>query len=230
MKVLVIEDSPDIQEAIDFIFNLHWTPTTIIPALTGMEGIRKAEAEKPELIILDLGLPDIDGMRVLKEIRDFSDIPIIIVTVRGEEMDKIRGLELGADDFIVKPFTHRELIPRIKTVLTRTQVAIPKHRDSGSVLAPEFTIDFQSKTVTKNRQLIKLSPVEVNILKCLSDNKGSPVTSQAILSGIWGEEYMDCSDYLAIHIERLRAKIEDDPGNPRIIVSDIDNSYKLVSF
>jgi two-component system KDP operon response regulator KdpE len=229
MKVLVIEDNPEIQEAIDFIFDLHWMESTMIQALTGMEGIRKAEAEKPSLIILDLGLPDIDGLRVLKEIRDFSDVPIIIVTVRGEEMDKIRGLELGADDFIVKPFTHRELIPRARAVLTRTQSYALNQKDNGSTIPVEFSIDFASKTINKKGKQIKLSPIEANILQCLFNNRGNFISSQELLSSVWGEEYMDCSDYLAIHIERLRAKVEENPGNPEIIISDGNSSYKLIA-
>jgi two-component system KDP operon response regulator KdpE len=204
--------------------------------MTGMEGIRKAESEKPDLIILDLSLPDIDGLRVLKEVRDFSDVPIIISTVRSEEMDKIRGLELGADDFIVKPFTHKELIPRIKSVLTRSQSVIKEHkpqkaeyRAEESDIVSEYSIDFSQRAVYKEGRQIKITPTESSILRCLSDNKGDFVTSQEILTNIWGEEYTDCKDYLAIHIERLRVKIEDDPNIPKIIIDDGENSYKIAN-
>jgi two-component system KDP operon response regulator KdpE len=228
MKILVIEDSVEIQEAIEFIFDLHWNQCTMLRAMNGMEGIRKTEVEKPDLIILDLGLPDIDGLRVLKEVRDFSDVPIIISTVRGEEMDKIRGLELGADDFIVKPFTHKQLIPRVRSVMTRSKSSAKAVNLQEDVFVSDFSIDFSQKILYKNGGQIKLTPTETGILQCLSDNKGSFVKSQDILSNIWGEEYMDCKDYLAVHIERLRAKVEDNPNSPKIIVDDGENSYKLV--
>ncbi len=226
MKLLLVEDSKEIQEAITLIFELHWPGSDLIIVDNGSEGITEVEAKSPDIVILDLGLPDIDGFKVLKEIRVFSDVPIIILTVRGEEIDKIRGLELGADDYIVKPFSHMELLARVKSVLRRSHMPELKGVDKPLVL-PNISIDFASRIVIKGKNKVKLTPTEFNLLQCLVRNEGKILTHHALLAKVWGDEYTDSSEYLKVYVQRLREKLEEDPSTPKMIVSERGVGYKF---
>ncbi len=227
MKVLVIEDNYDIQEAISLTFELNWPDAKVISAIEGTDGITKAETDSPDIIILDLGLPDIDGFKVLKEIRNFSDIPVIILTVRSEVMDRIRGLELGADDYIVKPFNHMELLARVRAVLRRSHVPELKEVEKPFI-TPNLSIDFAARIVTKDGNQIKLTPTEFNLLRYLVRNEGKVLSHHALLEKIWGEEYVDSTEYLKVYVQRLRDKLEDEPAKPRIILSERGVGYKFV--
>ncbi len=227
MKVLIIEDSPDIVETISLCFELRWPEAKVISTPEGSKGLTLAETESPDIIILDLGLPDMDGFEVLKDIRSFSNVPIIIVTVRGDEMDRVRGLELGADDYIVKPFSHIELLARIKAVLRRTHM--PELRaEEKPFHSPKLTIDFATRTVTVNGQPVRLTPTEYNLLRYLVLNEGNVLTRRALLEKVWGEEYTDSPDYLKVYIQRLRNKLEKDPANPQLLISERGIGYMFV--
>lgn len=232
--ILVIEDSPEIQEATAFIFELHWPEAVIIQAYKGADGLDKARLESPDIILLDLGLPDMDGLRVLKELRSYSDVPVVILTVRGEEMDKVRGLEMGADDYVVKPFAHRELLARVKAVLARkesTVVSITNNSGNEDDL-PKVTnnvkIDLNTGTVMRNDRPVKLTSTEYNLLKYLASQPGKAIPEVEILAHIWGEEYTDCSEYLQVYVKRLREKLEDNPSHPRLILKNADG-YKIAT-
>jgi len=225
IRILLIEDNQDIQEAVGLIFDVHWPQVELLRALTGLEGIAMMRSESPDLAILDLGLPDIDGLKVLREIRSFSNAPVIILTVRSEQMDKIRGLELGADDFIVKPFAHKELLARIKSVLSRTSRVVLEQTEQQPVL-PKTVIDFNTGEVIKGEQRFRLGRTELSLLKYLASNNSQVVSDSQILITIWGEEYADCVEYLQAFIRSLREKLEDDPDNPQLIITETDG-YKL---
>ena len=227
MKVLLVEDNKEIQEAITLIFELHWPGSEVLISSEGAHGITKTEEESPDVVILDLGLPDIDGFKVLKGVRDFSDVPIIILTVRGDEIDKVRGLELGADDYIVKPFSHMELLARVRAVLRRSHIPELKEAEKPIVL-PNLSIDFSSRTVTKKGKKIKLTPTEFNLLQCLIRNEGKVLTHHALLTKVWGEEYTDSSEYLKVYIQRLRDKLEEDSAHPQLLISERGVGYKFV--
>jgi len=227
MKVLLVEDSREIQEAITLIFELHWPGSEVLISSEGMPGITKTEEESPDVVILDLGLPDIDGFKVLKGIRDFSDVPVIILTVRGDEIDKVRGLELGADDYIVKPFSHMELLARVRAVLRRSHIPELKEVDKP-VMLPNLTIDFTTRTVTRDGRKIKLTPTEFNLLKCLVRNEGKILTHYALLTKVWGEEYTDSTEYLKVYVQRLRDKLEEDPTHPKMLISERGVGYKFI--
>jgi DNA-binding response OmpR family regulator len=231
IKVLVVEDSPEIQEAASLIFELHWPEATVIQALKGGEGIEKARLEKPDIVLLDLGLPDMDGLRVLKEVRGFSNVPVIILTVRGEEMDKVRGLEMGADDYVVKPFAHRELLARMKAVLAR-QASPAAGGTSNDDKAPQATnsvkIDLNTGMVMRNDRPVKLTSTEYNLLKYMAGQGGNTKSETDILAHIWGEEYTDCSEYLQVYVKRLREKLEENPSSPKIILKDADG-YRIAA-
>jgi len=228
IKILLVEDNIDIQEAAGLIFELHWPKARIVSAYKGEDGLSLLKSELPDMVILDLGLPDIDGMKVLKEIRLHSDVPVIILTVRGEEMDKVRGLELGADDYIVKPFAHKELLARIETVLHRR-----KTLTDGVITSPapaivnRLVLDFSSGTIMKGEHQIKLTSTELSLLKYLVSHAGHVLSDEGILAEVWGDDYIDCSEYLDVYIRRLRDKLEDNPRNPVIVVQE-GNGYKFV--
>ena len=228
MKALIIEDAADIVETISLCFELRWPEVEVISTPEGKKGLTLAETESPDIIILDLGLPDSDGFEVLKSIRSFSNVPIIIVTVRGDELDRVKGLELGADDYVTKPFSHMELLARMKAVLRRTRLpelqAEEKHFHS-----PRLTIDFATRTVTVNGQPVRLTPTEYNLLHYLVLNAGTVLTHWALLEKCWGEEYTDSPEYLKVYIQRLRNKLEEDPSNPQLLISERGVGYKFVS-
>jgi len=228
MKVLIIEDSQDIVDTISLCFELRWPEVEVISTPEGKKGIALVKSEELALVILDLGLPDIDGFEVLKDVRTFSDVPVIIVTVRGDEVYRVKGLELGADDYITKPFSHIELLARIKAVLRRTQ--LPRFETGKMVLnSPRLTIDFTSRVVTVDGEPIRLTPIEYNLLQYLVVNADTVLTHWALLEKVWGEEYTNAPEYLKVYIQRLRNKLEEDSSNPKLIVSERGIGYKFVT-
>jgi len=227
MKLLIIEDDPEIQEIISIGFQMSWPGVKVVSSLRGKKGIELSENEKPDIIILDLGLPDISGFEVLKEIRFLSSIPIIILTVRGDEQDKIRGLELGADDYMVKPFSPAELLARVRAVLRRCHMP---EEETGELLAyGDLTFDTSSREVMRGGNPVKLTPTEYNLLYLLVKNEGKVLTHEVLLDKVWGEEYVDAQDYLKVYIKKLRQKLEPDPQNPRFILTHRGIGYKFVS-
>jgi len=221
IKILLIEDNAEIQETVFLVFEFHWPEAKIIQALDGRQGIELAQSGSPDIVILDLGLPDIDGLKVLKEIRAFSQVPVIIFTVRGEGMDKIRGFELGADDYIVKPFSPKEIIARVHAILLRSGKIEEKVETVKQAQASKnLLIDFNSGTVIRGDKKYKLTNTELNLLKYLELNYNRVLTDNDILTKVWGNEYVDCTESLHTYIDGLRQKLEDDPANPKIILGD----------
>jgi two-component system, OmpR family, response regulator VicR len=227
MKVLVIEDNPGIIEVVSLCFQLRWSGTTVISAATGRKGIGLVETESPDVIILDIGLPDIDGYQVLKEIRRFSEIPVIMLTVRGEDTDVAKGLELGADDYITKPFSHIELIARVQAVLRRSQ-GLSVTNDEKPFIAGRLSVDFARNEVTINGQSIKLTSTERKLLYHLIRNEGRILSHESLLSKVWGDTYVDARDLLRVHIQHLRQKLGDSAEVPSIITTEHGIGYKFV--
>jgi two-component system alkaline phosphatase synthesis response regulator PhoP len=213
-KILVIDDEEHILELIKF--NLETNGYKVSIATNGIDALKHARAEAPQLILLDLMLPGMDGYDVCKEIRrdnSISNIPIIMITAKGEELDKILGLELGADDYITKPFSIRELMARVKAVLRRTTTQyIDKSYKFGNI-----TIDFQKHEVLKYEDRIELTLKEFELLEILIKNKGRVMTRDFLLDKIWGYEYIGETRTVDVHIRHLRQKIEDDDKNPKYI-------------
>jgi two-component system response regulator VicR len=227
MKVLVIEDDPGIIEVVSLCFQLRWSGTTVVAASTGRQGIELVEAESPEVVILDIGLPDIDGYQVLKEIRRFSDVPVIMLTVRGEDTDVARGLELGADDYITKPFSHIELIARVQAVLRRAQ-GITVTDDERPFAAGKLSVDFARNEVLINGESVKLTSTERKLLYYLIRNEGRILSHESLLTKVWGDSYVDARDLLRVHIQHLRQKLEDSAESPNIIVTEHGIGYKFI--
>ena len=221
VKILLIEDNVEIQESVHLIFEFHWPDAKIIQAFDGCQGIESSKAESPDVVILDLGLPDIDGLKVLKEIRAVSQVPVIIFTVRGDGMDKIRGFELGADDYIVKPFSPKEIIERVRAILQRSgKIADEIETVKPVQTAQNVSIDFDLGTVIRGDKRFKLTNTEINLLKYLELNSNRVLSDNDILAKVWGNEYVDCTESLHAYINGLRQKLEDDPDSPKIILGD----------
>jgi len=214
MKLLIIEDDEEIIEAISLAFQIRWPEARIVSTHSGGKGIELVEAEAPDIIILDLGLPDMSGFDVLRRVRQFSRIPIIILTVRAEESDVIKGLEWGADDYIIKPFRQLELLARIKAQIRRQTEPEEEQITIGRLKLNSVTGQLYDK-----KKEINLTITETNILSHLMRNAGRVVTHSSLAEAVWGEEYPGATDSLKVHIRRLRAKIEENPSEPRLIIT-----------
>ncbi len=227
MKVLVIEDDPGIIEVVSLCFQLRWSGTAVISAANGQKGIELVESESPDVVILDIGLPDMDGYQVLREIRRFAEVPILMLTVRGEDTDVAKGLELGADDYITKPFSHIELIARVQAVLRRAQgLAITD--EERPFTSGKLSVDFNRNEVMINGESIKLTSTERKLLYYLIRNEGRILSHESLLTKVWGDNYVDARDLLRVHIQHLRQKLEDNTETPNIIVTEHGIGYKFI--
>jgi len=227
MKVLVIEDDPGIIEVVSLCFQLRWSGTTVVSASTGNKGLELVETESPDVVILDIGLPDVDGYQILKEIRRFSDVPVLMLTVRGEDTDIARGLELGADDYITKPFSHIELIARVQAVLRRAQ-GLPVTDEERPFLSGKLSVDFNRNEVMLDGNSVKLTSTERKLLYHLIRNEGRILSHESLLTKVWGDSYVDARDLLRVHIQHLRQKLEDNIESPNIIVTEHGIGYKFI--
>jgi two-component system response regulator VicR len=227
MKVLVIEDDPSIIEVVSLCFQLRWSGTSVVSAENGNKGIELVETESPDVVILDIGLPDVDGYAVLKEIRRFSDVPVIMLTVRGEDTDVARGLELGADDYITKPFSHIELIARVQAVMRRAQ-GLAVTDEEKPFVSGRLSVDFSRNEVLVNGEAIKLTSTERKLLYHLIRNEGRILSHESLLTKVWGDTYIDARDLLRVHIQHLRQKLEDNAETPNIIVTEHGIGYKFI--
>ncbi len=227
MKVLVIEDDPGIVEVVSLCFQLRWSGTGLVSASNGAKGVELVETEKPDVVILDIGLPDMDGYQVLREIRRFSDVPVLMLTVRGEDTNIAKGLELGADDYITKPFSHIELIARIQAVLRRVQ-GLSVNEEERPFSSGKLSVDFARNEVLVDGKLVRLTSTERKLLYHLLRNEGRILSHDTLLSKIWGETYVDARDLLRVHIQHLRQKLGDNAESPGIIVTEHGMGYKFV--
>ena len=222
MKLLIVEDDEEIVEAISLGFQIRWPKAKIVSTRYGKKGIELVESEQPDIVILDLGLPDINGFDVLRKIRQFSEVPIIIVTVRAEETDIIKGLEWGADDYIIKPFRQLELIARIKAQIRRQGPPGEEQIISGPLKLNGVT----GQLYHHDRE-ISLTVTEARILGHLMRNAGHVVTHTSIAEAVWGDDYPGAADSLKVHIRRLREKIEENPSEPAFIITKPGVGYLL---
>jgi len=224
LKLLIIEDDEEIVEAISLAFQIRWPEAKIVSTRYGKKGAELVESEQPDVVILDLGLPDTNGFEVLREIRQFSDVPVIIVTVRAEESDIIKGLEWGADDYIIKPFRQLELIARI-----RAQTRQKGQQGESTVSRGPFHLDSVSGLLSYGNKKINLTVTETKILAHLMKNAGRVVTHTGLAEVVWGDEYPGAAESLRVHVRRLREKIEKDPARPEIIVTKPGVGYLFSS-
>ena len=230
MKVLIVEDNNEIIDIVAQTLELRWPEASLVSTTLGGVGVELAEKELPDLIILDLGLPDMDGFQVLRRIRGFSNVPVVILTVRGDEIDKIRGLEMGADDYIVKPFSPGEFLARLKTALRRSQVP----ETTTNVIEKPFIrgslrVDFRSREVSVGGRLIKLSPSEYDLLYMLVTNEGRVMSKRMLIEKVWGPEYVADTEYVEVYINSLKEMLGKEAGHPLRILDEGGIGYRLVS-
>jgi DNA-binding response OmpR family regulator len=224
LTVLVVDDEPRI---IDFIrMNLEFEGFRVVDAANGLEALERLKEDLPDLILLDVMMPKMDGFETLKHIREVSNVPVIMLTVRQEEGDRIRGLDLGADDYITKPFSPRELLSRIKALLRRSFMPSPA-RKTRIVVDEDLTIDFSKGEVFVRGEKIALRPTEYRLLYHLVNNAGRLLTHETLLSKVWGHEYRDEAHYLRLYITYLRQKIEQDPTHPKYILTERGLGYRF---
>ena len=224
MKILVVDDDPQILSSLTIGFRLQWPGSTILPAPDGTAGLRMFVEHQPDIVLLDVSMPDRSGYEVLEEIRRVSDTPVIMLTARGEETDQVHGLELGADDYVVKPFGHLALVARVRAVLRRTE---PGGRTTlADFVAGDLAIDFGARQVTLAGQPVKLTPVEYKILEHLSRNAGRLVAHETLITRALGHHDGPTGDYLKVFVSRLRSKIEH--AGRRYIETERGIGYRFV--
>ncbi len=221
--ILVIDDEPQILRALRTILTAKKFRVTT--ASRGEEGLALAAATLPDLVILDLGLPDMNGFDVCASLREWSNIPIIVLSVRESEKDKVRALDLGADDYLVKPFGIEELLARIRVALRHS--AQTQTNQETSIKAGDLVIDLARHVVTRGGSEVKLTATEFKLLAYLAQNTGRVLTHQSILSKVWGIEYIDDVEYLRVYISQLRKKLEKDPRHPRHLLSEPAVGYRF---
>lgn len=228
MKIVVVDDAPDVIESVHLGFTLQWREVEVLGAASGERGLDLVEQEKPDIVLLDVGLPDIDGYEVLRQIRAFSDVPVVMLTARDDTLDLVKGLELGADDYVTKPFNHLELLARVKAVLRRLNMPAPAAR-VPSFRSGELEMDFARQELRIGGARVDLTPTEYKLLYHLVRNVGYVLTHGMLLAKVWGREYVDEVDYLRVYVRRLRDKLGDDSERPRYIRTERGLGYRFLA-
>lgn len=224
MKLLIIEDDSKIVKAIRFAFQIGWPSTEILSADWGQEGLELVEKESPDVIILDLGLPDMEGLDVIKQIRLFSQIPVLILTVDVNETMVVQALELGANDYVTKPFRQMELLARVKNLLKQH-----KNIEGGELIIwGALLYDYGHREIVRKDKKIGLTSTENEILRALINNSPNVVPYGTLANIIWGDNYNGALKSLKVHIHHLRSKIEINPRKPQIILSKISVGYYAI--
>jgi DNA-binding response OmpR family regulator len=222
-NILIIDDERDVTYAVGLTIKLQEHSWEILVAHSGEEGLEMVEKYSPDAILLDLQMPDLDGFEVLQHIRLFSDVPVIILTVRDDELDKVRGLQLGADDYIVKPFGRLELVARLRSVLRRASGFSNAYEPPFSL--EDLQIDWNQHLVSLRGRCVRLTNTEYRLLEVLARNAGRIVPNETLLRRVWGSYAVDEGDYLKTYIHRLRIKLEEEPNRPRYLHTERGIGY-----
>jgi DNA-binding response OmpR family regulator len=227
--ILTADDDPQLLRLV--ARNLQLEGYDVLTASDGQQALSQVEQQVPDLVLLDVMMPKMDGFTVCQKIREFSVVPIIIVTARGQDQDKVHGLDLGADDYLTKPFSVEELLARVRAVLRRSQFSTREQVQGLQAIATigELTIDYAQHLVELAGKEIALTPTEYRILSYLAQNAGRVITQDLLLEHVWGEEYLGESHMLQVNINRLRHKIETDPAHPRYILTKAGVGYYLAT-
>jgi len=220
-SILVVDDEPQIRRVLRSTLSTHGY--VITEAKTGEDALESMRKERPDLILLDMNMPGVGGIEACRQIRRTSDAPIIMLTVRNAERDKVAALDAGADDYVVKPFGIEELLARIRAALRRYSPgdALP------SFVSKDLTIDFETRQMTVRDRIVHLTPKEYDVLKHLVANQGKPLTHRRILQSVWGPDYGEETENLRVVINQLRKKIETDPARPKYIVTEPWVGYRF---
>ena len=223
--ILVVEDEENLLEALRY--NLEHEGYQVVTATDGGTGLETARQTDPSLVILDIMLPTLDGFDVCRLLRRTSDVPILMLTAKAEEVDKVVGLELGADDYVVKPFSMRELLSRVRAILRRPRRGQREAPETGIVKAGSLELDLAGHVVELRGRHVDLKPREFDLLALLMTNKGRVYTRQQILDQVWEQDYIGDARTVDVHVRWLREKIETDPGSPQMIVTIRGVGYKF---
>jgi two-component system KDP operon response regulator KdpE len=225
--ILVVDDE---SRMVRFVrMNLELEGYQVAEASNGIAALDKVRDELPDLVVLDVMMPEMDGFETLERLREISTVPVIMLTVKGDEEDRIRGLELGADDYVTKPFSPRELASRIRAVLRRAEMPSPVAKTTIRV-DDRLEIDFRQREVIVDGERVRLRPTEYRLLYHLVNNAGWVMTHEMLLSKVWGYEYRDEAGLLRLYITYLRKKIEPEPGQPRYIITERGVGYRFIDF
>ncbi|HEY5001812.1 MAG TPA: response regulator transcription factor [Ktedonobacteraceae bacterium] len=224
ITILIVDDEPRIRDLVRM--NLEMEHYSVIEASNGIEALDQLREKLPDLVMLDVMMPEMDGFETLRAIREVSTVPVVMLTVRQSEQDRIRGLDLGADDYLAKPFSPRELLSRIRALLRRSFMAPPSHK-TEIIVDPDLKIDFSRHEVIVRGQKVVLRPTEYRLLYHLVSNAGHLLTHETLLSKVWGREYRDEAHYLRLYITYLRQKIEKDPAHPKYILTERGIGYRF---
>jgi two-component system KDP operon response regulator KdpE len=225
-RILVIEDDPAIASLTQLQLENRGYQVEI--AKNGVEGLRQAYAWQPDLVVLDIMMPDMDGWTVCERLRELSDVPIVFVTAIGKEQDIVRGLEMGADDYIVKPFSPRELVARVEAVMRRGERSRGSAIEARTYENGPLSVNLESRQVKLNSEHVDLTPIEFKLLSTFIRNEDKVLTHRFLLSQVWGPAYEEERQYLKLYVWYLRQKIEEDPSSPRLILTERGVGYRLV--
>jgi len=223
--ILIIDDDADLAKIVQI--NLKREGYDTVVAYSGVEGLQKAYSCQPDLVILDIMMPGMDGWTTCRRLREISAVPIVMLTARGMEADIVRGLELGADDYIVKPFGSKELLARIHALLRRADTSTTKRPPVYSDADGELTVDFVKRMVTVRGTQVDLTPTEFKLLSTFVQNEGRVLPHRFLLTQVWGPEYADEVNYLKLYVRYLRQKVEEDPSNPNYILTEWGVGYRF---
>lgn len=224
IKVLVVEDDAQLVRALRI--NLEARKFEVETAPDGKTALRLAATRKPDAILLDLGLPDMDGVDVIKEVRETSGVPILVLSARHTSEEKIRALDAGADDYVTKPFSMDELLARLRAAVRRREVVAPAH-EVAVVTTDEFTVDLIAKKVIRNDRSVRLTPTEWHLLEILITHPGRLISQRKLLLDVWGPTYSEHTNYLRVYMAQLRRKLEADPSHPRYLITEPGMGYRF---
>lgn len=220
--ILVVDDEPQILRVMRASLPARGYEVKTAPG--GLQALDEVRKQPPDLIVLDLAMPEMSGLEVCQRLREFSSVPIIVLSAKGAESDKIAALDMGADDYVTKPFSMDELLARARAVMRRS---LASELDSPLLSAGDLTIDLDERRVTVSGNELKLTPKEFEVLKYLAKNSGKVVTHRALLAGVWGAQSTEQTEYLRVFINQLRRKIEPDPQHPRYIITEPWVGYRF---
>jgi DNA-binding response OmpR family regulator len=226
-RILVVDDEPDLVHAVRLYLEMEGY--LVFAASNGYEALEKVREKLPDLVVMDVMMPEMDGFETLQKLREAHHIPVIMLTVRGEEADKVRGLQMGADDYLTKPFSQRELLSRIQAVLRRAEMPplVPKTQVR---IGEELVIDFTRNEVELRGQKVSMTPTEHRLLYHLVSNPGRVLTYETLLAKVWGYEYREEAHYVRLYVNYLRQKIEPDPAHPRYILTERGLGYRFIDY
>jgi two-component system KDP operon response regulator KdpE len=221
-KILIVDDEPGLRDLVRI--NLEHEGFAVVQAENGIQGLNSVREEHPDMVIMDVMMPEMDGWEACKKLREFSQVPVLMLTARVQSQDIVTGLNSGADDYLLKPFNMDELMARVRALLRR----VPSPNRPVTAANAEISIDKQKREVLVRGDTVDLTPTEYDLLLMLAENAGKVLEHETLLRGVWGQEYTKDNDYLKVYIWHLRRKLEQDPRDPKLLLTEWGIGYRLV--